>query len=721
MPVYKLKIKKHFILFVFNVFVLMLHAQTPSEIYHNQKQQHESEVPIWQNLGPKSLRNLSTYYAGVGRMISVWVSPLDSNHILAGAATGGLWETKNCGNSWHCLTDSLASGVTRIAVNPENQNTIYIATGVYGNGSVRYDGFYGYGIWKSPDGGKNWKQILKVFPSEMVYMTDIKISRTDTSLLYATSLNRIFMSENGGKNWKLVYGGTEKPKKNIFLREILICNDKNRSIIAAGDKKILIKNNKRKHWRNITEKLTHINSNNQLAKSSIAQANDDNNTIYILYSLPNDYKTKLDKYNLKNDTCINVCTSKHSIGKPWMSDICLRISDNNGLYAGGVRLYEYDYEINNFKPLSNWSSRKRANSMHPDVRDIAIFSHKTNDVLFLAHDGGMAKTIGAKRNAISEITNNLSVGQLQGLSIANDTANYMFFGCDDCGTTLLTTNGKWMPQMGGDGGNTLISKKSQNIIFGMQSGGAGGSLKRISIGRESKTIYAGLPLIDMPIVQHPIQEELLFLGSNLLMRSKDYGNTWDTLFLETADPKSSRNRDIRTLAIEISPSQPEIIYIATELWGWAALYRTNGIRLKNNSSLLRWTALQKPLDKLMNEVRITDIAIHKYQPDSVWISLGNFSKNNKIYQSVNGGKQWQNISYNLPNIPVKSIAFDTRTNSLFAGTDQGIFYFSYQHKKWRRYGKHPAMIVKQLIIHEKSRQLIAATYGRGIWICLLPK
>ncbi len=708
-------LKRYVIVLIFSIFTLFLHARYAGKIPHNQTERQKSTLPVWKNLGPKSLQELTTYYAGVGRMISVWVSPRDSNFILAGAATGGLWESRNCGKSWHCLTDSLAAGVTGIAVNPENHQTIYITTGTYGNGSVRYDGFYGYGIWKSTDGGNNWKQVLRVFPWEMVYMTDIKISQSDTSLLYATSLNRIFMSENSGKNWKLVYGTTDNPEKNIFLREILICNDQNKSIIATGDKKILLRNNKESHWRDITEKLTYTGSK-KLAKSSIAQPSNEHNIFYILYSLQNDYKTKLDKYDLEKDTCINVCTSKHSIGRPWMSDICLRISNNNGLYAGGVRLYEYDSEINNFKPLSNWSSRKKPNSMHPDVRDIAIFSHKTHDVLFLAHDGGMAKTVGAKRSAISDITNNLSVGQLQGLGVAHLMVNYMFFGCDDCGTTLLTPDGKWIPQMGGDGGNTMISKKSPGIMFGIQSGGAGGTLKRISIDGKSKTIYGKLPLIDMPIVQHPTDEEILFLGSNLLMGSKDYGNTWDTLFLENSNPLSSRNRDIRTLAIEISPSKPEIIYIATELWGWAALYRTNGTQLKNNSTLLRWHALHKPLDKLMNEVRITDITMHKYQPDSVWISMGNFSKGNKVYQSVNGGKLWENISYNLPNVPVKGIVFDTKTNTLFAGTDQGVFYLDEQQEKWKRYGQHPAMIVKQLIIHEASRQLIAATYGRGIWI-----
>jgi len=69
-----------------------------------------SSMTPWQNFGPDTTS---------GRIISVAFHPTDSNTMLVGSASGGLWRTTDYGNTWNVLTDSyFTMGVGAIANNP---------------------------------------------------------------------------------------------------------------------------------------------------------------------------------------------------------------------------------------------------------------------------------------------------------------------------------------------------------------------------------------------------------------------------------------------------------------------------------------------------------------------------------------------------------------------------------------------------------------------------
>lgn len=110
----------------------------------------------WACIGPDSLP-----IQGMGRVDAVWADSADSNYILAGTM-GGLFRTTDGGKNWMPITDNSpivggVIGVSSIAVNPKNLNTIYLGTsdmgGFYNGGTEA-----GAGILKSFDGGNTWQQ-----------------------------------------------------------------------------------------------------------------------------------------------------------------------------------------------------------------------------------------------------------------------------------------------------------------------------------------------------------------------------------------------------------------------------------------------------------------------------------------------------------------------------------------------------------------------------------
>ena len=91
----------------------------------------------WECIGPFQNTFNTNNYESIGRINGIWVSPNDTNHILAGADAGGLWKSTNGGANWQNITDASASngsnlvipgslGIKYIAVNPLDHNNIVL-------------------------------------------------------------------------------------------------------------------------------------------------------------------------------------------------------------------------------------------------------------------------------------------------------------------------------------------------------------------------------------------------------------------------------------------------------------------------------------------------------------------------------------------------------------------------------------------------------------------
>lgn len=120
----------------------------------------------WKFLGPK-YNAFNQRSDKTGRVSSLWVSPTDTNYILAGSSMGGLFKTTNGGATWANITDSFTHlamgtvGIGDIAVHPGSQNIIWLNTGIY-NVTMTYGmtdvNKYNTGFLFSTDGGITWKE-----------------------------------------------------------------------------------------------------------------------------------------------------------------------------------------------------------------------------------------------------------------------------------------------------------------------------------------------------------------------------------------------------------------------------------------------------------------------------------------------------------------------------------------------------------------------------------
>src|SRR5205807_2378892 len=143
-----------------------------------------------------------------GRISGIAVDPNNVSHYFVSAASGGVWKTVNAGITWTPVFDREGSySIGCVVLDPKNSLTVWVGTGE--NNSQRSVS-YGNGVYRSDDGGKTWKNVgLKT--SE--HIGRIAIDPRDSNTVYVAAQGPLwgpggdrglFKTTDGGKSWKNV-------------------------------------------------------------------------------------------------------------------------------------------------------------------------------------------------------------------------------------------------------------------------------------------------------------------------------------------------------------------------------------------------------------------------------------------------------------------------------------------------------------------------------------
>ncbi|MGH9540560.1 MAG: WD40/YVTN/BNR-like repeat-containing protein [Terriglobales bacterium] len=125
-----------------------------------------------------------------------------------GAVAGGVWKTTDGGLNWKPLFQHEAvSSIGAIAVAPSNPNVIYVGTG---EACIRGDISYGDGVWKSLDGGKTWQHLGL---DDTQHIGRLIVDPHDPDRVFVAALGHafgpnaergVFRTLDGGKTWQKV-------------------------------------------------------------------------------------------------------------------------------------------------------------------------------------------------------------------------------------------------------------------------------------------------------------------------------------------------------------------------------------------------------------------------------------------------------------------------------------------------------------------------------------
>jgi photosystem II stability/assembly factor-like uncharacterized protein len=145
----------------------------------------------------------------------VWVGTGEANvrnDVIDGA---GIYLSPDAGASWKCMGLQNAGQISRVLIDPHNANIVF--AGVLGNAWGPNED---RGVFRTMDGGKTWKKVL--FVDDTTGVSDLTMQADNPQVLYAAmwhfrrypwtledggASSGIYRSTDGGENWKKLSEG----------------------------------------------------------------------------------------------------------------------------------------------------------------------------------------------------------------------------------------------------------------------------------------------------------------------------------------------------------------------------------------------------------------------------------------------------------------------------------------------------------------------------------
>ena len=640
----------------------------------------------WKELGPKKWIATTGYNPGIGRITSISVDSKDTNHIIIGSPTGGVWETKDQGTTWASLADEFSNmRVYALAIAPSNSKTYYWGSS---------DGMF----FKSVDSGATWTESS---PSNVGTINKILVHPTDPNTLWITSrYTGVLKSTDGGATWQHVinsgsfYDIEFKPGSTTIL-------------YASGSKVYKSTDS--------GDNFTTISSSTfKSGPKMMGVSPDDAEVLYVLEASGSVFSalykstnggtsfTKLNHTN-KNYFGYRVDASDNRGQAPRDMDIAVSPSNVDEVHIAGIIPFRSTDGGVTFEATAKWTyNNPDYGYCHADI-DIMEFIGST---LYVGSDGGIfiaKKTTGTINDQFfKDLTPGMGIHQFYRIGISQTKSAVVTGGAQDNGSTVYQ-NGIWKSWMGADGMEGFVDKDDIDEIFCTSQNGnlyrsedGGNNLDHDitepnGLGGQGKWVT--------PFEKDPTASNTIYVGYDKVYKSTDRGDNWTAISQDFNEGNSGVEH------IKIAPSNNKIIYAVTDD---SKLYKTT-------TGSGNWQMVKN--FNAGNWININYIAVHPKDPQLLAIAASGVDK---VMISDDGGVTWESLKKNLPDFSALCVEWhDNKKNGLYVGMDYGIHYIDSTMNNWIPFNnKLPNVRVNELEINYKENKIYAATYGRGVWSSL---
>lgn len=678
----------------------------------------------WVPVGPYGSADLF----GIGRVNCIAFHPKDSLTFYLGFGQGGIWKTTNGGESYSPIGDNLPiMRVSGITLDPNNPEIIYISLADFAY--IGYDlytadrkrnTYYGIGVWKSNNGGKTWQQTgLKNQLSEGItsITRTIWVNPKNSKEVVVVGTKGVFKSFDGGDTWS--------NKVLDKMTSALIQHPTNANILFAASVYVATtKQGEAGIWKSEDAGNTWSYLNTGIGKTTVQRVEmaisptnpnliyavscDNNNGFEGFYKSTDNGET-WQKSAFRGNL---LSTAYSATGGQGFYDLCILVHPTKPqtVYVGGLVLNETT------DGGASWRQATGYTTIHPDQHFFGY--NPLNKTIYLCNDGGVYTTKEIIASTIANlswkfISKGVNATSCYRLGLSQDGSKILT-GAQDNNMFLTQDNKTWSNEFGGDGMEGALNK---NYVYGSSQYGFISFFSLDDAKKQQIPVFPPSNNSDTgewttPFVINEKSNQIIIAGGNIhkmevsqdrsklntISNFKVYGTTrYPQVSTALAVPQSDAN------TIYIAKKSTPLLKQSSELW-----------RTVNNGKF--WENITNDIYK---DSYVTYLAVDDNFPDRVWATLSNFEEGQKVFYSSNGGKNWENISYNLPNLPANTIVYqsDNETDILYIGMDIGVYYLVEGTKEWKPLITNlPNVIIHELEINQSTKKLYAATFGRGIWM-----
>jgi len=680
----------------------------PTAIYWNEAKRIAEErsnrsdlFGDWSSLGPFYAPMIlnGSRQGGVGRIDCITFHPTDPNTIFVGSPSGGLWKTIDGGLSWEALTDHLPTlGVSDLEINPNYPDSMYLATGTR---DVWWE-TYSVGILRSVDGGYSWEETGLSFELlQTRQVNEIIMDPDNNHILLAATSTGIYKTTNAGIDWTLVYPGNYK---DLAYRPGDFSNIYASSFNYFGGSNVYQSSDAGDSFSNIQD-IGFTPS--QVNRITIGVSAADPDIVYLLCSDSQSsgfYGVYLSEDNGNSWTHTSAGSNLNLLGwaaggndaggQGWFTlSLAVSPTDPYHIYVGGVNIWESFDGGETWDLNAHWLGYGGADYVHADIHNLTY--NPVDQVLYTSNDGGIYQQ-QASGDEWLDISDGIVIYQLYRLGLYENDDDLAIASPQDNGTTLFS-DGEFTELLLAEACDNFIDYNDPQIMY---YGGYGTGLVRSVNGGSNFTIIhppGANQRFNPPYIMNPVNSASIYSAFNDVFKSTNKGDDW----VNISGPVAHQNE---FNCLEIAYSDTNYLYVAD--------YRSLWVTDDEGDS---WTNITNGLP--VNGLNINDIAISGKNPEQAWVVFSGFNSENKVYMTMNAGQTWENVTMNLPNMPVNCAVYENESDDgIYVGTDIGIYYTNNELDEWVDFSDGlPSVMVFEMEINYKESKIKAATYGRGLW------
>lgn len=641
-----------------------------------------------------------------GRVTCVAGIPGDAATYYFGTPGGGVWKSINGGRVWTPIFDDThVASIGALMLAPSNPNIIYVGTG---------EETVGNGMYASDDAGKTWRHIGL---EDTRYITGIIVDPRDPNIVIVSARDwfltgparGIYKTIDGGKTWKKVYYKDDKTS----VVDLEIAPDHPKTIYAATyNLQIDFANRRALGPESLVLRSTDEGDTWQQVAGSglpdpprgtIGLAVAPKTNAQRVYAVMNNgfYRSDDGGATWQRSTNDPRITGSTFFGKMYVDPV-----NPDLVYVMQTSMYR---SLDGGKTFESYKGAPSGEDQH------VLWIDPTNPGrIFLGSDQGAIISLDGGHTWSDWFTQ--PTGQFYHVVTDNQFPYRLYAAQQDSGSVAVASRSdfghitwrEWFSTGAFESGYISPDPQNPNIIFSVGWYGSVFRLDRITgqiatvFGPGARYRYTW----ETPLVRSPHDPRTMYLGTQFVMRTTDNGETWQEISpdLTIKNPSEKGTGFIQTIAPSIP--QPGLIWVGSS-GGVVQLTRDNGATWTDATP----ADLPARLDVTLIEASATD-ANTAYLIGSVPADSHPY-----IFRTRDGGKTWQKIVNGLPeNSIARSVREDPQRKGLiYGGTETGVYVSFDNGDHWQSLQLNlPTTSVRDLNVH--GSDLVAATYGRGLWI-----
>ena len=668
----------------------------------------------------------------------------DDNTYYMGTAGGGVWKTTDAGNTWKSISDGYFGGsIGSIAVSESDPNFIYVGEGEQ---TLRGNVSSGRGAWKSMDAGETW-EFIGLPNSE--HISRIRIHPSNPDVLYVGVIGNLwkpnkerglYKSIDGGKNWKKILFVSDKAgvgdviidpnnSRIIYASTWQMKRDGYRMDSGGPDSKIFRSFDEGNTWEDISTFKGLPNFPWGIIGLTISPLN--SKRIWAMIEAKNGGLFRSDD---GGNSWSKINSNRSLRQRAWYyTRIYADTQNEDKIYVLNV-----SYGVS----LDGGKTFKLKNAPHGDHHDLWI-DPNNNMRMIIADDGGAQISNDGGNNWSTYY--NQPTAQFYRVTTDNSFP-YRIYGAQQDNSTIRIksrTSGSsisdkdWESTAGGESAHLAPDPLNNDIVYGgtykgymMRMDHSTNQIRSVNIWPDNPA-GSGAEVMkyrfnwNFPVMFSPNDPNKLYAGSNYLHVTTNEGQTWNTI---SGDLTRNLPKTIESSGGLITQDNTGAEFYANIFVIAESEIENNVIWVGSDDGLIHiskdagqtWENVTPPetMSPKLNMINSIDISLFKkgkaYMAATSY-KFGDYSP--YLYKTEDYGKNWTLITNGIKsNYYTRVIRSDKkREGLLYSGTEWGMYISFDDGNSWKPFQLNlPITSIRDLRI--KDNDLIVATHGRSFWI-----